>query len=239
MCSGRVDLGYLLRGFYNGIDGIYIAACRLDECNYITHGNYHALNMVLLCKRILEYIGLNPERLRIEFMNSSEGSLFAETVSAFTQRIRQIGPLEESERLERNELARRIKEFMKLIPYIKMAKKDKLSSRIKDHREWDRLFQLDEIEKLLEEIPSYYIDPERCQACMICARRCPADAILSGRDLIHIIDQERCIKCGTCIEVCPSRFGAVKKIVGGDVPPPLPEKERKIVRREKGVGFSF
>ena len=59
---------------------------------------------------------------------------------------------------------------------------------------------------------SYYIDPEKCQACMICFRQCPVKAIIGIRNQIHVIDQEKCTKCGTCFEVCPPRFGAVKKI---------------------------
>ena len=51
MCSGRVDLEFVLRAFSNGMDGVFIGGCRLNECNYITHGNYHALTMVLLCRK--------------------------------------------------------------------------------------------------------------------------------------------------------------------------------------------
>ena len=51
MCSGRVDLEFVLRAFSNGMDGVIIGGCRLNECNYITHGNYHALTMALLCKK--------------------------------------------------------------------------------------------------------------------------------------------------------------------------------------------
>src|SRR5574341_653241 len=78
MCSGRVDLDHVLRAFSNGSDAVFIGGCRLNECNYITHGNYDALNMVLLCKRIMEHLGLNPDRLRIQFASSAEGNLFAE-----------------------------------------------------------------------------------------------------------------------------------------------------------------
>jgi F420-non-reducing hydrogenase iron-sulfur subunit len=72
MCSGRVDMAFVLRALSNGMDGVFIGGCRLNECNYVTHGNYHALNMVLLLKRIMERIGLNPERLSIEFMSGAE-----------------------------------------------------------------------------------------------------------------------------------------------------------------------
>jgi Fe-S-cluster-containing hydrogenase component 2 len=181
----------------------------------------------------MEYMGLNPERLRIEFMSSAEGSRFAETVNDFVQKIRTIGPFGKSEGLDENALKSKLNEMMKLVPYIKIEKKDKLSSRLKDPEKWESLFTKEEIEILFRELPSYYIDPEKCQACMTCARRCPADAILSGKNLIHIIDQEKCIKCGTCFEVCPPKFRAVTKISGVPVPPPLPEEKRKIVRKGK------
>jgi len=69
---------------------------------------------------------------------------------------------------------------------------------------------------------SYYIEPEKCQACMICLRNCPVGAISGGKNLVHVIDQEKCTKCGTCFEVCPSRFGAVVKLSGEPVPPSVP-----------------
>ncbi len=82
-----------------------------------------------------------------------------------------------------------------------------------------------------KELISYYIDPEKCQACMICLKKCPADAILGGKKTIHVIDQDKCTKCGTCFEVCPSRFDAVRKISGEPVPDPIPEENRIIKKR--------
>lgn len=215
------------------MDGVYIAGCRLDECKYITHGNYHALNMVLLSKRLMEHIGLSPERLRIEFMSSAEGGRFTETVNDFTSRIRAMGSLGSHEGIGKDELKFRLGEIIKLIPYIKIAKREKISKRLKDPEEWNMLFTREEVDSLIREAPSYYIDPEKCQACMTCARRCPADAILSGKNLIHIIEQYKCIRCGTCLEVCPTRFSAVTKIVGRPVPPPIPEEKRVLVRKGK------
>ena len=84
-----------------------------------------------------------------------------------------------------------------------------------------------------KELIAYHIDPNRCRACMICLRQCPAGAIVGGKDRIHVIDQGKCTKCGTCFEVCPPRFGAVKKISGEPVPPPIPEEERIIIRESK------
>ena len=81
-----------------------------------------------------------------------------------------------------------------------------------------------------KELVSYYIDPARCQACMICLRNCPAEAIEGGKGRIHVIEQSKCTKCGTCFEVCPPRFGAVIRASGEPVPAPPSEKERVIVR---------
>ena len=84
-----------------------------------------------------------------------------------------------------------------------------------------------------KELIAFYIDPGTCQACGICAKKCPAEAIDGGKKKIHIIDQEKCTNCGTCFEVCPSRFGAVKKISGEPVPDPIPDEERFITRKSK------
>jgi NADP-reducing hydrogenase subunit HndC len=84
-----------------------------------------------------------------------------------------------------------------------------------------------------KELIAYHIDPNKCQACMICLKKCPAEAIVGGKNRIHVIDQEKCTKCGTCFEVCPPRFRSVKKISGEPVPPPIPEEARTIVRESK------
>jgi NADH-quinone oxidoreductase subunit F len=84
-----------------------------------------------------------------------------------------------------------------------------------------------------KELIAYHIDPDKCKACMICLKKCPAEAIDGGKKKIHVVDQEKCTKCGTCFEVCPPRFGAVKKISGEPVPSPIPEEERIIIRKSK------
>jgi len=226
-------MSFIFRAFANGTDGVFVGGCRLNECNYVTHGNYHALNVVLLCKRIMEHIGLNPERLRVEFMSSGEGMLFARVVNDFSKKVKELGPLGSKGETTREELRSKIQDVTRLIPYIKLLKKEKLESRLESEEQYEGLFTPEEIDELFREVPSYYIDPDKCQACMICGRRCPVEAIDGGKNRIHVIDQEECIKCGTCLEVCPSKFSAVKKISGEPVPPPIPEKKRTLVRTAK------
>ena len=80
---------------------------------------------------------------------------------------------------------------------------------------------------------SYFIDPKKCNACTICFRNCPANAITGEKMKIHMIDQSKCTKCGTCYDVCPPTFRAVQKISGEPVPMPIPEEERLIKRVAK------
>ena len=79
-----------------------------------------------------------------------------------------------------------------------------------------------------EALTSYYIDPAKCKACLICLRNCSVGAIEGGKNQIHVIDQSKCTKCGTCFDVCPERFNAVTRLSGEPVPPPLPVEARAI-----------
>jgi F420-non-reducing hydrogenase iron-sulfur subunit len=234
MCTGRIDLAFVLRAFSQGADGVFIAGCRLNECNYATHGNFYALSMVGLCKKILEQVGANPERLKMELLSGGEANRFAEVVNNFSKAIGELGALGTSEQVDPTELKCRLEGVTRLVPYIKVEKRGKLRERLRTQEEYDRLFSTEEIHELLHRVASYYIDPDKCQACTACAKKCPVDAIDGGKNLIHVIDQEKCIKCGNCFIVCPPLFGAVKKLSGEPVPPPISEDKRAIVRKRKG-----
>jgi F420-non-reducing hydrogenase iron-sulfur subunit len=234
MCSGRVDLAFVLRAFSNGTDAVFIGGCHLNDCHYNTQGNFDALSMAQLAKKLLEHTGINPDRLRIEWVSAGEGIRYADIMTDFAAQVKKLGPLGTSEGIDRNELKSRLGEINKLVPYIKLVKKEKLASRLPNEEEYLTLFTSDEVATLLGEAPSYYIDPDKCQACGICARKCPAEAIIGAKNQIHVIDQEKCIKCGTCLEACPPRFGAVKKLTAQEpVPPPIPEEARTIAREGK------
>ena len=236
MCTGRVDLAFLLRAFQKGADGVIVGGCWLGECHYVTEGNYYALNMMHLAKRLVEHAGLNPDRLRIEWISSSEGVRFAEIMNDFTEELRELGPRGEAEGVDEVELQARLREMQKLLPYIKIQKREKLALRLDSEAEYDQLYTTDEISQLFMDVVSYWVDPEKCQACMICARKCPVEGIIGGKSQIHVIDQELCIKCGTCMDVCPEKFDAVCVLTGQAVPPPIPEDERTIERKGKRAG---
>ncbi len=209
MCTGRVDLEMLLRAFMNGADGVFIGGCRLNECNYTTQGNYDALNTVLLCKKILEYTGVNPDRLRIDFMTSGDGILFSEIMNEFGTQVKNAGPLGSGEETALDEVKSRLEKIIRLVPYIKIKMNEKLGIRPSSSEEYESLFSSEEIGRFFSEVESYYIDPEQCQSCGICARRCPVEAISGEKKSPYVIDQEKCIYCGTCMKVCPSRFNAI------------------------------
>ncbi len=233
MCSGRVDLSFILRAFSNGTDGVFIGGCHLNDCHYNTEGNYDALAVTRLCKKLMERIGLNPDRLRIEWVSAGEGIRFAEVMSDFGRQIKKLGPLGGSEGMDENELESKIAEITKLVPYIKMVYQDKLASRSTTPEDNDGLFTNDEIDRLFREMVSYYIDPTKCQACSTCLKRCPEGAIIGGKKQIHVIDQEKCIKCGSCFEACPPRFGSVRKVSGEPVPSPISEEAGTIIRKSR------
>lgn len=238
MCSGRVDLKHIFLAFANGADAMFVGGCHINDCHYNPEGNYDALSMASLCKKLLAHIGINPNRLRLEWVSAGEGVRFANIMNDFAKEIEALGPLGKSEGIDENELQAGLEKITKLIPYIKMMQKEKLAlhdATLANQELYKNLYMKEEIEKLIFEAPSYWIDPQKCRACMACARRCPVDAIISAKQQIHIVDQEKCIKCGTCLAVCPQKFSSVKKIIGAPVPPPLPENNKKIEKKTKSV----
>jgi F420-non-reducing hydrogenase iron-sulfur subunit len=152
MCSGRVDLSFVLRAFTNGMDGVFIGGCHLNECHYITDGNHHAFSMVQLCKKLLGSMGLNPDRLRIEQMSAGEGIRFAEIMNEFSKRLHEIGPLGKAEGLDRGRLLSRLKAASRLVPYIRLVERERLRIHLKSAEEYERYFQREEVARLIQEL---------------------------------------------------------------------------------------
>lgn len=151
MCSGRVDLSFVLRAFSNGNDAVFIGGCRFNDCNYDTHGNYHALNMVLLCKKIMEHIGLNPERLRIETMSSGDGNLFAEVMNDFGKKMKELGPLGKGEGIDKFALKSKLEAVTAIVPYIKLVERERMRVSIQSEEAYYKFFASDEFTRLFNE----------------------------------------------------------------------------------------
>jgi len=94
LCSGRVSAELVLSTFREGADGVLVMGCHYGDCHFI-NGNHRAAKRVAVLKRILEYAGIEPERLRLEWVSASEGERFAHVVDEFTETIRQLPPIKE------------------------------------------------------------------------------------------------------------------------------------------------
>ena len=91
MCSGMVDPAYVLKAYEAGFDGVLIAGCHMGDCHYIS-GNVKAQDRIATLRRLLHTLGLEDERLRLEWISAAEGSAFAETVKDYVGQLKQLGP---------------------------------------------------------------------------------------------------------------------------------------------------
>jgi len=91
MCSGRVDPAFVLEAFRKGADAVLIAGCHPGDCHYQS-GNYKTNRRVKLLKKLLEELGIEPSRVRFEYISASEGQKFATVVTEFVAEIKKLGP---------------------------------------------------------------------------------------------------------------------------------------------------
>jgi len=91
MCSGRISPHFILKAFQEGADGVLVAGCHIGECHY-GKGNFITAKRVAVMRDLIQFIGLSPKRLRLEWIATSEGNKFAQVVSDFTEEITQLGP---------------------------------------------------------------------------------------------------------------------------------------------------
>ncbi|MHC4740534.1 MAG: hydrogenase iron-sulfur subunit [Planctomycetota bacterium] len=91
-CTGKVDAIHIMKAFEDGADGVFIAGCLEGECHFL-EGNLRAKKRVAYVKRLLEEVGMNPERVEMFNLSSAMGGQFAEYVEIMTKRIKELGPL--------------------------------------------------------------------------------------------------------------------------------------------------
>ena len=92
MCSGRVSPEMVLRTFRAGADGVLVMGCHIGDCHY-SSGNHRTAKRMPLLRNLLGYVGINPERLELQWVSASEAPRFVQVTKAFTQKIRELGPL--------------------------------------------------------------------------------------------------------------------------------------------------
>jgi len=92
MCSGRVHPAHILEAFRDGADGVLVAGCHIPtDCHYIS-GNFKAQRRVAMVKKLMEQLGIEPERLRLEWISAAEGDKFAKTIREMTEDLKRLGP---------------------------------------------------------------------------------------------------------------------------------------------------
>jgi F420-non-reducing hydrogenase iron-sulfur subunit len=150
MCTGRVDLGFILRAFANGTDGVFIGGCWPGECHYITEGNYLALSTVHLARKLLKQIGVNPARLRLEWVSAAEGSRYAEVMNDFSKTLTKLGPL--GKEIDPKVLKLKLEGIRNLLPYIKLVERERLRVPHKSEKEYIDFFTSDEFDRLFQQL---------------------------------------------------------------------------------------
>lgn len=97
MCSGRMNPGFVINALQQGADGVLISGCHPGECHYM-EGNYIARRRFILMRKLMEYIGIEPERFRVSWVSASEGDKFKNVIAEVTEDIRKIGPIKQFRR---------------------------------------------------------------------------------------------------------------------------------------------
>lgn len=182
MCSGRVDLGHVLRAFSNGIDAVFVGGCHINDCHYVTEGNYDAIAMVEVCKELLRRIDIRPERLRLEWVSAGEGIRFAQIMSEYAAQVQKLGPLgkAEGEGLEPAELRRRLEAATRLVPFARLALTGRLRPPTRTEEAYRRFFAGEEFRRLFDELLG---DPLAVGRLLLALREGPRSARELARSL--------------------------------------------------------
>jgi F420-non-reducing hydrogenase iron-sulfur subunit len=92
MCSGRVSPEMVLRAFRAGADGVLVLGCHIGDCHYVS-GNHRTAKRMPLLRNLLGYVGINPDRLRLDWVSSAEAPKFARVTQEFVETVRALGPV--------------------------------------------------------------------------------------------------------------------------------------------------
>jgi len=102
MCSSRVDPQFVFKALAEGADGVLVAGCHPGDCHY-ADGNYKTMRRFQLMKKVLAQLGVEDERVRLEWISAAEGNVFARVIQEFTEKLRQLGPFKPGRKLAAGE----------------------------------------------------------------------------------------------------------------------------------------
>ena len=152
MCTGRVDLAFVLRALIHGADGVIIGGCWPGECHYVTEGNYDALGNMYLCRKLMRHVGIDPGRLRIEWISAAEGTRFAEIMSDFAAQLQELGPLGQGEGIGAADLKIKLAALDRLIPYVKLVERQKLRVPEKSEEAYRAFYESAATDQLFDDL---------------------------------------------------------------------------------------
>jgi F420-non-reducing hydrogenase iron-sulfur subunit len=91
MCSGRIQPGFVFRAFEKGADGVLVSGCHFGDCHYV-FGNHKAVEQFEITKKVVQLLGIEEGRLRLEWISAAEGARFAQVINEFIDQVRELGP---------------------------------------------------------------------------------------------------------------------------------------------------
>jgi len=180
MCSGRVDPAFVIRAFETGADGVLVGGCHPGDCHYVS-GNLKAEKRMQNTRKLLKLLGLEPERLRLEWISTAEGAKFAQVVTSFTEELRNMepNPLEAGENpkapLSRKEVVSKALKKTNVQYCLECGKCSgscpisKINEAYSPRRTVER-FLLGYEDRVLSGT-----DVWTCLTCFTCSERCPSD----------------------------------------------------------------
>jgi coenzyme F420-reducing hydrogenase delta subunit len=94
MCTGRIDPLFILHAFHRGADGVLVSGCHPGDCHYIK-GNLYMRRRLAILRKLLEFVGIEPERLQVSWVSAAEPQKFVDVVSKVVEDVKRLGPLKQ------------------------------------------------------------------------------------------------------------------------------------------------
>ncbi|RLF45567.1 MAG: methyl-viologen-reducing hydrogenase subunit delta, partial [Thermoplasmata archaeon] len=147
MCSTRVEPSFIIKAFLKGADGVLVGGCHLGDCHYVT-GNFYTIGKMKIAKKLLQYAGVNVDRLRLEWISASEGEKFANVVTDFTKKLAELGPFKNE---LKNDLALKAAYYASLKPRVRiLAAKERMLTT--EGNKYGEIYTEYEFDRIADEI---------------------------------------------------------------------------------------